>query len=419
MEYKIENKPKSEKEITVTINSKDVEKHVEKAINNLSAEIKIPGFRPGKAPVDIVKEKIGQEKIWQEACYQAINETYPEIIEKEKINIISSPEINILKIENNQPLVYKALVAVFPVVVLGDYKKQAKEINKDKKKINVEEKEVDQALETVRKSRAKTIRVFRESKKGDEVIFNFQGKVDGVIQEGLKADNLPLLIGENKFIKGFNEQLTGVKEKDKKTFVLKVPFEQGQEKDIEFDIEVLAVNKKELPELNDDFVKSLGDFSNLEELRKKIKENMEKEKEIKEKERIRFNIMEEIIKNSSIEVPDVLIKKETENILNQFKSQLIEPFEEYLKKIGKTENDLKKEWRDKAEKRILASLILREIALKENILATDQEIEKEKQVYLNQIQDNQEKEKINIDNLKVYLKELIENQKVFETLESL
>ena len=419
MEYKIEDKLKSEKEITVTIASKDVENHIEKAINNLSAEMKIPGFRPGKAPAEMVKERIGQEKIWQEACYEAINETYLKIIDQEKINVISSPKIDILKIENNKPLVYKALVAVFPVIVLSDYKKQAKKINKDKKKINVEQKEVDQALETVRKSRAKTIRVFRESQQNDEVIFNFQGKVDGVAQEGLKANNVPMLLGENSFIKGFNENLIGVKEQDKKTFILKIPFEEGLEKDVEFDVEILAVNKKELPELNDDFAKSLGDFSNLEELKKKIKENIEKENEIKEKERIRFNIIEEIIKDLSIQIPDVLIEKETENILNQFKNQFIEPFEGYLKKIGKTENDLKREWKDKAEKRILASLILQEIALKENVLVTDEEIEKEKEIYLNQIQDNQEKEKININNLKIYLKESIENQKVFEILESL
>ncbi len=422
MEYEIKDKAKSQKEIEVIISPDEMEKYLEKAAKKLSSETEIKGFRPGKAPINIVKEVIGEERVWHEASNEAINGSYPEIVRKEKIDVISSPEIEIVKIEVNQPLIYKASVAVLPEIKLPDYKEKAKKVTKDRKEIEVNSKEVEKAMDTIRKSRAKTIKVSREARKDDEAILNFQGKIDGIAQEGLKGEKMPIIIGETKFIEGFEEKIIGMKEGEKKTFSLRVPFTKDSEKEVEFDIEVLAVNEKDVPKADDEFAKSLGDFSDINDLSKKIEENIKMEKEDKERERIRVKIIETISEDSSAEIPEVLIDRETDNMLHEFKDQFSRTggsFEEYLKKSGKDENQIKKEWKKQAEKRILASLILQEIAKKESIEVSNEELENEATTYLNRIGDESARKNIDVDQLKLYIKDIIQNNKVFEMLESL
>ncbi len=422
MEYKIEDKTKSQKEIEVTVLPEDMDKYLEKAAKTLSSEIEIKGFRPGKAPLNIIKETVGEERLWHEACHEAINGTYPEIIEKEKIDIISAPEVEIVKMTPNEPLIYKASVSVIPEVTLPDYKAKAKKIIGEKKKIEVDSKEIDQAIDSIKKSRAKTVKVNREAKNGDEVVINFQGKIDGTEQEGLKGEKMPIALGETKFIEGFEDALLGMKEGEKKNFTVKVPFTKDSEKDVEFDVEIIAVNEKELPEIDDEFAKSLGDFSDLNDLKGKIKENVLLEKESKENERIRIKIIESISEDTSVEIPDVLIKRETENMLEEFKTQFSQSggsFEDYLAKSGKTEDQIKEEWKKQAEKRIMASLVLQEIANKEDIKAEEEELEEQVTAYLNRIGDESAIKNINQEQLKTYMKDIIRNDKVFKMLESL
>ncbi len=422
MEYKIEDKTKSQKEIEVTVLPEEMDKYLEKAAKTLSSEMEIKGFRPGKAPLNVIRETVGEERLWHEACHEAINGTYPEIIEKEEIDIISAPEVEIIKMTPNEPLIYKASVSVVPEITLPDYKAKAKKIIGEKKKIEVDSKEIDQAIESIKKSRAKTVKVNREAKKGDEVVINFQGKVDGTEQEGLKGEKMPIALGETKFIEGFENALLGMKEGEKKNFTVKVPFTKDSEKDVEFDVEIIAVNEKELPEIDDEFAKSLGDFSDLNDLKKKIKENVLLEKENKENERIRIKIIEAISEDTSVEIPDILIKRETENMLEEFKTQFSQSggsFEDYLAKSGKTEDQIKEEWKKQAEKRIMASLVLQEIANKEDIKAEEEELEEQATAYLNRISDESARRNIDQEQLKTYMKDIIRNDKVFKMLESL
>lgn len=184
----------------------------------MSLNTKIKGFRPGKAPFGMVQEIIGKEKLWQETCYEVINKICPEIIEKEKLDVISSPEIEIIKMIPEEALEYKATVAIFPKITISEYKEKAKNIFKEKKEINVSDDEVNNMIDTIRKTRAKIVRVLREARKGDEIIINFQEKINGVAQENLKGDNVLIIIGETKFINGFVEKITGMKEGEEKVF---------------------------------------------------------------------------------------------------------------------------------------------------------------------------------------------------------
>lgn len=422
MDYKIEDKSKSQKEIEVTVLPDEMEKYLETAAGKLSSEIEIKGFRPGKAPLNVVKEAIGEERVWHEACHEAINGTYPEIIEKEAIDVISAPEVEIIKMTVNEPLVYKASVSVVPEITLPDYKKKAKEVTSERKEVEVDAKEVDKAIDSIRNSRAKTVKVSREAKNGDEVVITFQGKVDGTAQEGLKGEKMPILLGETKFIEGFEDAIIGTKEGEKKNFTLKVPFTKDEDKDVEFDIEVIAVNERELPEADDEFAKSLGDFSGIDDLKKKIEENVKLEKESKENERIRVKIIEAISEDTSVEVPQTLIDRETENMLQEFKGQFAQSggsFDDYLAKSEKTEDQIREDWKGQAEKRIIASLILQAIAKKENIEASEEELEEQATAYLNRIGDENARKGIDQNQLKTYLRDIIQNDKVFKMLESL
>lgn len=419
MNYKITDKSESSKEIEITVPLEDMQNYLEQAAVNLKLEIK--GFRPGKAPLKIVQDAVGEEKLWHEAVHLAINETYFKAINETNMEAISSPQIEIDEIKINQPLTYKASVAIIPELSLPDYKKIAKETFSDKKDVEIETKEIDEAINMIQKSRAKAVRVLRESKNGDEVIVDFQGKIDNTLQEGLKGDKVSIVLGEKRFIKEFEEEIVGLKEGDKKDFTIKIPFTKGDHKNVEFNVEIVSVNERELPQIDDDFAKSLGDFSGIEDLKEKIKDNLKVEKEFKKNQSLRVKAIEMIGKESKTEIPELLIEREIDNMIQDLKLQLSQAgltLKDYLGQEKKEEKDLREEWKPEAQKRIKTSLVLREIAKKEKIMIDEKELKKEVDNYLSQISDENTKKKIEIDQLEIYLRERITNEKVFQLLES-
>jgi trigger factor len=421
MDVEIKDKEKNKKEIKVTLSPQEVSEHIHKVIKMISSETHIDGFRPGMAPKEIIEEKVGKERIWQESCNEALKKTYLEIIEKNNFFIVAPPEVKIESMLLDQNFSYQITLTLMPEINLPDYKKIAKEKVKKKKEIEVTDQEVSRTLEEIQKSRAKIKAVDRESRKKDDVLINFQGSINSVPQEGLKAEKMPFVLGEQRFIEGFEDYLINVKQGDVKEFSLEmdVPETSGKQK-IDFKVEILSVREREIPELNDDFAKSLGDFSGLQDLEKKIKENIKLDKEHREKEKIRVEIVEAINNKLSVEIPESMIDQETENMLNDFNQYVSASgmsLEDYLKKTNKTEQEIKKEWRDKAKKRISISLILSEIARKENIEISEQEIEQEANNYLKNIASKQDAP--DIEKLKLYIKDIVQNEKVFKLLEEL
>lgn len=422
MDFKISDKEKSKKEIEVTVSIEEMSNYLNRAVEKISSKIEIKGFRPGKAPKNIVEKNVGKEKIWHEATHDAIEDTYPRVIKESELFIISQPEIDIIISTPNNPFVYKATVSVLPEVKLPDYKSIAKKSLKDKKEIKVEKKEVEKILDTIRKTRAKTVLVNREVKDGDEVEIDFSGKLDGVDQEGIKGEKAKIIVGEKKFIQGFEEQLIGMKKGEEKTITVKMSNPQdGNERDIDFDVKVLEVYERQLPEINEEFAKSLGDFTNPNDLNKKIEENVKLEKEQKEKERLRVKIIEEIGKESSVDIPEIMIEREIDNMFHEFEHQLSQSgmkIEDYLKQIKKTKEEIAKDWEDRAKKRIMTALILQKIAKEEGVKVSEEEVQKESESYLNRIHDPKTKKELDIERLKVYIEDILQNEKVFELLEN-
>ena len=434
MEVSIQKLPKSKIELKIELSAEEFSSFFEKAILNLGKDLEADGFRKGKAPKEIIKEKIGDFKILETAADLAINESYLKAIGQleEKVEVIFQPKIEILKLAIGNPFIFKAVIEVLPEINLPDYnaeggisgeagyKKIASEIKK--KEVFVGEKEIEEAMDWLRKSRAKLTLKGAAAEIGDFVEIEFQSpQIEG--GQGRKDG---FILGQGHFIPGFEKNLEKMIEGEEKEFSLKFPENHLQKelagKEIKFKVKMNSVQNVELPEITDDWVKSLGNFENLTALKTNIAESIKKEKEIEEILRVRQEILGKIAENSKFEVPESLIDLEKNRILNNLKNKVSEtfkiPFEEYLNKIKKTEKDLKESFTEEAQKTIKNHLVLDEIAKKEKIEVSQEETDNEANNILKNLPMEKTKE-LDPEKLKLYIKDEIKKEKTLKFLESL
>lgn len=425
MKIKINQLPKSKVEITVNLNKKDILPYKETALKELNKNLKINGYRVGKAPITLAENYIPAFKLYEKAAILAVEKYYPKIIKEKKIQAIGYPNINITKIVPEQEVEFKAEVAVMPVLNLPDYKNIAKEMQKEKNEIKVEEKEIKEALIWLQNSHAVLKRVTREAKQGDIVTIDYQIKENGSLIQNGADKNYSFILGKGNFIPGFEKKLIGMKEKETQTFKIRVPKSWPQKdlqnKELVVEVFLKEVKEKELPVLDDNFARKLGKFNNLAELKNNIQQGLLREKENKEKERWRLLVLDKIISKVTVDIPEILIQTEIEKMMEELKMQLEKiqlSFEKYLEQIKKTEEELKSDFNELAEKRILFSLILREIGILENIEISEEQIEKKIEEILRQIPEEEMKENINKENLREFASGILRNEKVFQILEN-
>jgi len=434
MKFSIKKLPKSKIEILFEIPSKEFEDFIEKATFNLGNNLEIEGFRRGKIPKEILEKEIGKERILREAIEMAIKENYFKVIFERKFEPISQPEIEILSPTTFQEnsfnrikttksgggLIFKASFSILPEIELADFKKIASGIKR--KEIEVPEKEIEDAILWLQKSRAKFIFKNQPAQKGDFVEINFQSPQ---IEGGVKQKD-SFILGQGQFVGGFEENLEGMNFGEEKEFSLKFPENHSKPdlagKEINFKVKMNSIQKMELPEINDQFAKSLGKFENLVALKRSIKEGLEIEKEIAESQRIRQEILEKICRNSSLEVPEILIEAEKNRLLEDLKERVARilqiSFNDYLNKIKKSEEEIRNSFSLEAEDKVKKFLLLREISKIERISVSEEEM-KEK---INQFLKNYPSEKLkelDLEKLKSYYEEEIRNEKTFQFLENL
>jgi trigger factor len=422
----IKKLPKSQVEFTVKVPAAEFDKFLDEAAGHLSEGVKIDGFRPGKAPRNIVEQKVGAEKILAHGAEHAVKKTYVDTVVKEKIDTVGEPKITITKIAKGNDLEYKATVAVMPQVSLSNYRKDAKSIEKPKAE-QAKEEQIQKEIENLQNSRAKLVTVRREAKKGDRVEIDFEVNVDGKLIEGGQAKNHPLTIGENYFIPGFEDNLIGMKEGDEKEFELEFPKDYHQKelagKPARFKVKIGLVQEKELPKIDDEFAKGLGKFENVEALKKSLREGIELEQKNKAKEKWRTEVIEKIAAESEIELPEILVEQELEKMMAEFEQNIASmglKLETYLENIKKSKSEITKGWKETAEKRVRAALVLKEIAAAENIEVPAGEIEEEMNRVMAYYKSVPEMEKqVDMERLYNYTKGILANEKVFQFLESL
>ncbi len=419
--------PKSQVEFTLEIPVKDVEVFLDKAAKNISNKVDIKGFRKGKVPYDVLEKTVGKQVLFEEAGQFAIDEAYKKFIEENNISPVDYPKVTVKKMAEGNPISIDVVVSVYPEIELPDYKKIAKEVSKKRKKdIKVEDKEIDESIKYLQNSRAKEISVSREVKKGDIAEVDFEVRMDGVKIEGGDSKNHPVKIGDGKFIPGFEDEILGMKPEEKKEFSLNAPKDYFKKdlagKKLDFSVKLNNVLEVQLPELNDEFAKSLGGFKDMDELKNSIKEGMLKEKEEKEKNDFRNTLIESIAKEVKADIPDVMIERELDKMIGDMKMDIQQhglKFEDYLLGIKKTEKEIREGMRPQAELRIKSGLLMEKIAEKEKIKISDEKITEKANEFLLRYKDAKEAENdIAPDQLRAYAKAVLTNEGVLEFLES-
>jgi len=364
------------------------------------------------------------------AAEKAVQKSYVDFIAKEKIDVISSPKVEIEKIEPGKDLVYKVEVAVIPTAkIKEDYKKEIKKVNEDfaARPVSATEEEIAHELEHLANSRVKLVTVNRAIANNDSVEIDFSVSIDGKEIEGGSSKNHPMVVGKGAFIPGFEENLIGMSAGEEKEFELNFP-EKYHKKDLagkpaNFKVKVNLVQERQVPEINDDFAKSLGKFESLEELKKNMQEGMEHEKNHKMQEEKRTQYLDKIAEKMEVDLPEVMIEEEVKKMFLEFEHQIQSMgmnLDQYLAQLKKERKDLEIDWKPQAEKRVKSAMALQEIVKMEEIKIDTKDIETEMNKTVKYYKNVKDFDKnIDMERLYSYTKGVLENEEVFKRLEKI
>ena len=369
--------PKSELELTIELSVDEMKPFLEKAAVRLSTEKPLEGFRPGKAPLDVVTKKFGDAVMMEAAAEEAVRGTYGKAVVQEKVMSIGSPSIDVKKMAPGNPFIYTATVTLLPEVTLCDLAS----IKVDKKEVKLPEDDVERAVRDLRNMRASEVVTEAAAGKEHKVVIDMDMKLGGVPLEGGQAKGHHVHMEEEHYIPGFTDMLLGLKKGDVKNFTLTFPKEHYQKnvagKPVEFTINVKEVYERKLPEYNDEFAKGLGQKT-VVDLDKLVRENLLHELQHKEDQRQEIAAIEQIVRASRFgDIPDLLVNEEIGRMIFELKDGISQrgiEWKDYLEKAGKSENQLKLDFAPQAIDRIKAALTIRAIAAENSIDVTDAEV---------------------------------------------
>jgi trigger factor len=371
--------------LTIGLDAKELAPYIEKVYRDLAKGLKIAGFRPGKAPQSVVEKEVGQDKFYAEVLEEALPQVYYQAVLQENIVSVSRPEIKIKKYVPTSGLEFEAEVEILPEIVLPDYKS----IKIKKNEVKVTDSDIKKMLGDLQNNFSEFQDVVRAAAEGDRVEIDFEGTKGNIPIEGGTSKNHPLVIGQGMFIPGFEDNLVGMKKEEEKSFDITFPADYHEKslagQKVVFRVKMISISEKVMPELTDEFARKLGPFKDLEELKKQLEKDIAQTKEIEERRRLENEILEKISSKTDIEVPESLAKEETLKMLDEANANLANSgltLDKYLEMTKKTREDVEKETRPEAEKRVRFGLVLSEISRVEGMTATKKEIESEKEKIL-------------------------------------
>lgn len=424
-DVKIENLEKNVVKMTFVVTQAEAKPYLEEAAVHLSEHNPIPGFRPGKAGYEIVKQRVGEMKIMEEALETIVRKSYVQAILEHNIETVGSPHIDVEKLAPDNDIVFTAEVTRMPkATVVADYKK----ISVEPKNVKVQEKDVDLALKDLRRMQTKEVRATSEqtATENHKIVVSMNMKKEGVAVEGGQSPNHSIYLNEDYYIPGLKEKVIGMKEGEQRVFTLTFPDNHVQKmiagKEIEFEITVNELYHLELPGLDDEFAKSLGlpDFATL---KKTLEDNLQGEKDIEESQRQEKEMLEQIAEKSRFEeIPDLLVNEEINKMLSELQRSVENQgvaFEQYLKNLGKTIGQLKIDLTSQALIRIKVALLLRSIAETEKIEAKAEEIDTEIDKIAEQYKDEDTRKQIYSPQYREYTEQILKNRNTIKFLKEL
>ncbi len=374
---KKEKKDKNKVEVLVTVEQEKVQEEFNNTYRELSQKVKIPGFRTGRIPINILEMNLGKEYIEHQVAEKLIKNSYTEAIDESKLDPIDVPKIDLVQIEKEKPFIYKMILEVKPEIEIP----KLDDISIEKKQPKITEKEIKEDLENIRESHAKLKAVEnRESKMGDFLVIDYESFVNGEpIPDGKKEKQM-IQLGD-KIPPEFNNNLVGLKPGDEKEIAMKIPEDIKDEKlagkEITYRVRLSDIKEKELPDLDDNFAKNAGEYQNLEELKEHVKKQLTERAKYQAENDFAEELMEKVAEKCQFEVPEVLIDKQVNNMMNNLKEDLKKrnmSMEDYYNTIKADESKVKQEYRVLAEKQIKKELIIDKIIEDDKITATDEDV---------------------------------------------
>ena len=354
---------------------------VEKAYRSVVKKVSIPGFRKGKTPKHILERFVGKEALYEEALEGLVPDAYLEAVKDTGIDPVDQPEVEMVQSEEGKPLIFKATVTVKPEVELGQYKG----VEVSKPSYTVPEEEVQNELERMRNNHAQLITLEDGVvEQGDETQIDFLGKLDGEPFPGGKGDDFALTIGSGSFIKGFEEQMVGMALNETRDLHVTFPDDYHEAslagKETVFTVTVHGIKRKELSPLDDEFAKDVSEFDTLDELSADVRGRLEKAAESKANYTLRRSIIDKVVDNASMELPDSMIERQSRDlfnsIANNFANQGVS-ITDYMAYTNTSMDKMKAEMRPEAERNVRTTLVIEAIGKTEGITPTEEELQEE------------------------------------------
>lgn len=381
MSVQVENlEQKNMVKLTIERKAEELDAAINTVYKQQRNKIAIPGFRKGKAPLPMIERMYGASVFFEDAANEIVGKAYEEAVEESKLDIVSQPEIEVTQIEKGKPFIFTATVAVRPEVKLGEYKG----ITVKKADTSVSDEELTKEIDVDRNKNARVISVEDEAKDGDETVIDYDGYLDGKQFDGGKSEDYPLTIGSHTFIEGFEEQLIGHKKGDKFDINVTFPTEYHAAelagKPAIFKVAIKEIKRKELPELDDDFVQDISEYDTVADYKKALKKRISERKELANKSAKEDEALDKVIELAEIDVPDAMLETETRQMAQEFANNLrrqgLSP-EQYFKYTGMDSNTFMDNLKPQALKRIKSTLVLDAIAKAEKLEATEDDINNE------------------------------------------
>lgn len=377
---KVENVGANKVKVEIGVTPEEFAAALQKAYIKNRGKFSVQGFRKGKVPMPVIENYYGEGIFFEDAFEVVFPDSYTKAVDELGLVPVSKPEIDITTIGKKEGIVYTAEFFVKPEVELGQYKG----VKAEKEEFEIDDSQVEEELLKLAERNARWVDVDREVREKDKAVIDYSGSVDGEKFEGGTAENQVLEIGAGMFIPGFEEQIVGMKKGEEKDITVKFPEDYRAEhlagKEAVFHIKLHDVKEKELPEINDDFAQDVSEFDTLGEYKASIKERITKHAEEHAKTHTQNNVIEAVMKNAKVDLPECMIENQIDNHIRQVEYSLMYQglkLDDYLKMTGGTMEELRREYCESAEKTVRAQLVVEAVRKAEGIEASEEQIEEE------------------------------------------